>query len=412
MELKQHHTAHLTYCSNIHPGESWNDHFNQIKTYLPELKKRLSPDRPFGTGLRLSAKAAEELKKPEQLEAFKRWLSEENLYLFTMNGFPYGSFHGEKVKDNVYKPDWTTTDRLNYTLNLISILSDLLPAGTDGGISTSPVSYKYWFDDDESRQEVIKNALPNVAEAARRMRKVKEETGKTIHLDIEPEPDCILENVNETVRFFTDSLFPVGGRYLSDRYSYSADVAADLLCDHIRLCYDTCHFALEYEDPSVAIQSIKDAGVKIGKTQVSSALKVEWTNTESSAEEIKQKLKNFDEPVYLHQVIELRKDGSFYQYRDLPDALERMDSAAAKEWRIHFHVPVFVDTYGGLKSTQDHIREALPLLLDKTGCNHYEIETYTWDVLPEGLKADLADSIEREYRWTIDRIDELKQKEL
>lgn len=401
MKLKPYPDSHFTYCSNIHSGEEWGDHFKQLKLHLPKLKSRLSPNAPFGVGLRLSAKAALELKKGSTLEDFRNWLDSEDLYLFTINGFPYGSFHGERVKDNVYAPDWTSEDRLIYTLNLIEILARLLPDGIDGGISTSPVSYKYWDKVKSGTSEIFEKATQQFAMAAHEMNRVLEETGKEIHLDIEPEPDCLLENGTETIQYFTDWLSPVGADYLHKQFGHDQAKAEDILKKHICVCYDTCHFALEYENAEKAIQSFKDAGIRIGKTQISSALKVDWTRPGISPENVLSRLKIFDEPVYLHQVIELKKDGSYHQYRDLPEALKQFDEANAKEWRIHFHVPLFLDEFGELSSTRDHIKQALPHLLKNSGCTHYEIETYTWEVLPDRFKSDLTDSIEREYRWML-----------
>ena len=399
MKLPTHPDAHFTYCSNIHTGEEWADHFEQIKVHLPELKLRLSPDAPFGVGLRLSAKAASQLKQKKELGDFRNWLESEDLYLFTINGFPYCSFHGERVKDNVYAPDWTTPDRLAYTTDLIEILEALLPEGMDGGISTSPVSYKYWEKAASGYDDMFTIATVNFARAAHRMHQVHQKTGKEIHLDIEPEPDCLLENGAETRQFFSDWLFPKGADFLHSEFGYSKADAERILKRHIAVCYDTCHFALEYENAEEAIQAFLDEGIRIGKTQVSSALKVDWTRPDITAEHVLSRLKTFDEPVYLHQVIELTKDGSYRQYRDLPQALEQFDVATAKEWRIHFHVPLFLDQFGELTSTRDHIQKALPILLEISGCTHYEIETYTWDVLPDRFKTGLCDSIEREYRW-------------
>jgi hypothetical protein len=236
------------------------------------------------------------------------------------------------------------------------------------------------------------------------MKQVEEETGKVIHLDIEPEPDCLLETGAETIRFFTDHLIPKGSEFLKKEFNVEIHRAEELLKNHIRVCYDTCHFALEYEDAAMAIDAFQREDIRIGKTQISSALKVDWTKPGISVENVLSRLKTFDEPVYLHQVIEKRKDESFHQYRDLPDALSQFDASHASEWRIHFHVPLFLDEFGELTSTRDHIHAALPKLLNETGCTHFEIETYTWDVLPERYKTGITDSIEREYRWVFDQL--------
>jgi hypothetical protein len=58
-----------------------------------------------------------------------------------------------------------------------------------------------------------------------------------------------------------------------------------------------------------------------------------------------------------------------------------------------------VEGYGVLQSTQDDIRDVLNLQTGRQFTNQLEVETYTWDVLPAELKADIVDSIEREMKW-------------
>jgi len=407
MNIEKYPGCHLTYCSNIHPGEKWDDHFRHLKKHLPELKNRLSPDQPFGVGLRLSAKAASALLDPDTLESFRKWLKGKDMYVFTINGFPYGSFHGESVKDKVYAPDWSSRERLEYTLNLANILSDLLPAGIEGGISTSPISYKFWKKNASGYDGIFKTSAIYLAQTAHEMSLIEELKNKEIHLDIEPEPDCLLENSLETAGYFNNHLIPAGSHYLGKTFGYSQDDAVHILKKYIRVCYDTCHFALGYEEPKDVIDRFADSGIRIGKTQVSAALKVPLDTSGKSRQDIASTLQSFDEPVYLHQVIERRSDNTFQQYRDLSQALSNIDDPNAREWRIHFHVPVFADHFDNMQSTRDHIEDGLKPLMENTGCKHFEIETYTWEVLPGHLKADITDSIEREYRWTLGLIDSL-----
>ena len=103
----------ITYCTNIHPGENWPDHFEQIRQNFPAIKASLSPHEPMGIGLRLSNKASIDLSDPYELDLFKVWLHENNAYVFTMNGFPYGGFHDTIVKDQVHAPDWLTDHRVD-----------------------------------------------------------------------------------------------------------------------------------------------------------------------------------------------------------------------------------------------------------------------------------------------------------
>lgn len=397
MQLKHYHNIHLSYCSNVHPGSTWEEIWSQLRSHVPELKKRLSPDAPFGIGLRLSAHAAYELQKNETLEEFRMWLNREDLYVFTINGFVYGSFHGERVKDEVYKPDWGLDDRLIFTRSMIQILAELVQEGGEGSISTSPISYKYWKLTEEDFRQIAEKSAKQMAILAFEMATVYAKKKKLIHIDIEPEPDCYLETIDETVDFFTGTLFPVGIKFLVEIHSLSESDAMKILKRHIRICFDTCHVALEYEDPEVSIRKLQNAGIQIGKVQISSALKVDLL---VDRRPVSEQLRQFVEPVYLHQVLARHKDGKIKQYRDLDVALDHINDPDAVEWRVHFHVPVFLKQYGLLNSTQDDTLKSLNTCL-KTGCNHFEIETYTWEVLPDDLKIDITDSIERELRWAL-----------
>lgn len=404
MQLPNNPNLHLTYCTNIHPGESWEEVFDQLKTHVPELKRRIAPGQPFGIGLRLSAQAATQLQKADHLPVFKRWLDEKGLYVFTMNGFPYGSFHRQRVKDQVYAPDWRKEERVGYTIQLAHLLAELVPEGLDGGISTSPLSYKLWLSEPSLEEEVFHASAINLARVAAEMAGIREEKGKELHLDIEPEPDCLLENTEETIAFFNDWLFPVGGEFLAGEHGIDQAEAENILRTHIRVCYDTCHFAVEYEDPKKAIQQFRDAGILIGKVQISAALKVQLNKEIEKRIPVASKLQAFEESTYLHQVIERRDDGSLHHYSDLDEALPNMNNKKAKEWRIHYHVPIFVDTFNSLHSTQDDIVRSLEPFGNDSNCRHFEIETYTWEVLPEELKTDAVKSIEREYRWVLEHM--------
>lgn len=390
---------HLTYCTNVHPGESWRDVFANLEKYIPELKARLAPDKPFGIGLRLSAQAASELLKSHYLAQFQTWLQQNNSYVFTLNGFPYGGFHHQVVKDKVYAPDWRSRDRLNYTLQLTQILAALLPEGIDGGISTLPLSYKLWFTQD-CTDDVFKSATRNVAAIAAEMIRIRETTGKLLHLDLEPEPDGLIENTTEVIDFFHSWLLPIGGSYLAETLEISQTVAEDLLREHIRVCYDTCHFAVEYEDPKTVFIRLQSAGISIGKIQISAAIRVTLPENITQRQAIADKLSSFAESTYLHQVITRSHDGTLQHYSDLSTALPHLEQSTAQEWRTHFHVPIFIHDYQTLQSTQDDIVEVLNLL-EKHPCHHLEIETYTWDVLPPAMKLDLLASIQREYEWVL-----------
>lgn len=390
---------HLTYCTNIHPGEDWASVFHNLQTYIPQLKQRLSPDASFGIGLRLSNAASEALLTGDHLQQLQVWLATEDCYVFTLNGFPYGGFHHQVVKDQVYAPDWSQGDRLSYTQRLVAILATLLPAGMDGGISTVPLSYKPWSTSKDP--SIFEASSHNLAQIAAEMAEVAARTGQHLHLDLEPEPDALLENADEVVAFFQTWLLTVGRSYLQQQYGIGAETAEAWLRQHICVCYDTCHFAVEYEDPAAALAKLKKAGIAIGKFQLSAAIRVPIPTHQSQRIRLQHFLEEFAESTYLHQVIEQQASGALRHYPDLGEALPMLATSDATEWRTHFHVPIFIDQYPPLASTQVHISDILQQLSQAPGCTHLEIETYTWEVLPTDMKVDIITSIQREYEWVL-----------
>ncbi|MEH2404117.1 metabolite traffic protein EboE [Nostoc sp.] len=402
MKITKHSNFHLTYCSNIHPGESWLEVFANLEKYVPNLKSRLSPTEPFGIGLRLADVAAKQLLESNNLAQFQAWLTQEDLYVFTLNGFPYGGFHRQVVKDQVYAPDWSIQERVNYTLNLTQILAALLPEGLNGGISTLPLSYKPWWGEDQATFEtVMKKSCLNIASVVAEMIRICQKTGKILHIDLEPEPDGLIENTSEIIDFYQNWLLPIGGNYLSERLNIEQSLAETKLLEHVRVCYDTCHFSVEYEQPQSVFARLQSAGIKIGKIQISAAIKVKIPAEVEKRSLIVERLRTFAESTYLHQVIERRSDGTLAHYPDLITALPNLEKSLAEEWRTHFHVPIFIHDYQILQSTQDDIATVLHLLKTNNACQHLEIETYTWDVLPSEMKIDLLTSIQREYEWVL-----------
>jgi len=391
--------GHLTYCTNIHAGENWPDHFAALKQHFPAIKKSLSPDAAMGIGLRLSNIASIQLSAEEELPAFKEWLKENDAYVFTMNGFPYGGFHNTVVKDQVHTPDWTTTERLEYTQRLFIILAELLPADLDGGVSTSPLSYRYWFTTADALAEARKTGTNHILTIAENLADLHKTTGKILHLDIEPEPDGMLETGTEFLDWYKNDLLDAGVKRFAAKYAVSAEEAEKMIKQHIRLCYDVCHFAIGYEEHAATIQGLAEAGILVGKIQISAALKASMPSDISERIKIKDAFAKFNEPVYLHQVIAKEHNGGFVRYRDLPEALNDAENTSVKEWRAHFHVPVFEKSFGLLESTQDDITEVLAIHKNNPFTAHLEVETYTWEVLSEVLKLPIQESISRELHW-------------
>lgn len=388
--------GHLTYCSNIHTGEDWHHHFAVLQENIPSIKAKVSPDAPMGIGLRLANLASIDLFDPRNLQSLQSWLTENDCYVFTMNGFPYGGFHDVVVKDQVHAPDWTSDERVAYTIRMFHLLSKLLPTDlTEGGISTSPLSYRFWWKDESALTQAIQIATKNMLTVVDELLLIAENTGKILHLDIEPEPDGILENSVEFIDWYQNTLIPMAIEHFTQK-SISAEKAIEIIHTHIQLCYDICHFGVSYEEPQPAIDKFNELGIKVGKIQISSAIKVDFTS--DAAAKI-QAIAQYDEPTYLHQVVALRTDGKFDKFPDLKQAIDGFEDGKYTQWRVHFHVPLFLENYGLLSSTQSEIIKTLAIQKTKPFTNHLEIETYTWGVLPSEVQVPLNESIIREIAW-------------
>jgi hypothetical protein len=410
MRLARHDDVHLGYCTNIHAASGWQDVRRHIEACAPELARRLTEgglkSGALGLGLRLSDQEAKELLEGERLLRFRAFLERRGLYVFTMNGFVHGAFHGRAVKANVHSPDWQSRERVDYTLRLARILAFLLPEGVDGGISTNPITYRPWVERDgcDVEADALGAATLHLVEVIGELVEMRRETGCLIHLDIEPEPDGLIENADELVRFFEAFIFDRGSNLLADRLGVDAASAREHLRDHLQVCLDACHMAVLFEEPERVVSKLKRAGIRIGKLQICSAIEVELGREDAEREKTARRLQAFVEPTYLHQVVQQNADGSLARYHDLDGALEHIRDPSARRWRVHFHVPVFCEGFGELGSTQKSLMRTLACFAERPFTKHLEIETYTWEILPPELRVNLVDSIEREFKWVLDGI--------
>ena len=380
--MKLNHGLHLAYCTNIHRGEDWPQTFDSLQKYTLAVRAQVCPDKPYAIGLRLSEQAARELSDRATLTAFQHWLHDHHCYVFTINGFPFGRFHGARVKEQVYVPDWTSAERLAYTNRLFDLLAQLVPKGIEGSVSTLPGSFKEFIKDTGQLKAIRTNLWHCVEHIAR----LSHETGRKLHLGLEPEPLGLFETSTETVQFFE---------------RFRAEHHHDLrINEHLGVNYDTCHLAVEFEEPIDAIQRLHEHQIKISKLHLSSALKVQPT------EETRQALAAFADDIYLHQVIARDGNGHLTRYKDLDVALNPpagQHHPPADEWRIHFHIPLHCPATELFGNTTDHLLEVLDLLqVNPHLCTHLEMETYTWEVLPPEMKnRSVVDQLVGEYEWTL-----------
>ena len=386
--MKISNQAHLAYCTNVHRGNSWAETFDSLEKYVMQVRKKVSPDQRFAIGLRLGAEAAKELSDQAEITQFRRWLYQNDAYVFTINGFPYGNFHGSRVKEQVYRPDWTALQRLDYTLLLFSIMEQLLEPGEEGSVSTLPGSFKEFLPNQEIPQVMIKN----LDTCALKIEEIAGPKKLDLHLGMEPEPLGMFETTPETVAFFS---------HLFEQASNQ-----EIMRKRIGVNYDCCHLAVEFEDAHEGLDSLVSNGIRLSKLHLSSAL------TAKPTEQNIHRLKDFIEPVYLHQVA-LGKDGKCVgRIKDLDLALETQKAGnltEADEWRIHFHVPLHASPGGDLGDTRIHVIDTLFWLSkNPEACRHLEMETYTWEVMPKELQAGtVVEQVAREYKWTLEQISKI-----
>lgn len=377
-------TLPLSYCTNVHPGLTFDDVVLSIREHTVAARQKLG--FRIAAGLWLASPVVNELiAAPEKICQLREVLNEGDLVCYTLNTFPFGNFHSERVKENVYLPDWTSSERLEYTKASARILSELMPVGVEGSLSTVPLGFKGFSHEADFEQRCIDQLL-TLAES---LDQLHDETGQILRLAVEPEPCCILETVGETVLFF-DRLFATA----------ESRGQLDIARRHLGVCYDVCHQAVEFEEIASSIQRLSDAGIRINKMHLTTALHVdEPGQNQQGCDE----LSRFVEPRYLHQTFARSADGTVVFQEDLTEALCHSPEGAfrdASAWRVHFHVPVDAEQLGVLKTTRDELKQGIRAVAELDYAPHLEVETYTWGVLPGEKPATLADGIARELSAT------------
>jgi len=385
--------GHLSYSTLVHPADDWEQIWTSLNTYLPKVKERFARNERFGVSLRLSAKSAETLAKNRvEREKLKKFLGDNNMYLYTVNAFPYGAFKGTVVKEQVYEPDWRSEERTQYTINVADVLADVAPREVLPSIQTAPLGFKPRV----TGADVVASYTDHVLRVAAHLVALEARTGVTVTLGLEPEPYCFLETTDETVEYFTKHLYTgASAEKLAKLAGLPIAEAIAALRRHVGIVYDICHLAVEYEDITQSLQKLVDAGVPIVKLQEAAALHIPQV-TQAAVDT----LKRYSKTIYLTQTIE-KRDGKFTKYLNLEDAFAAWDkSPGPREWRTHIHVPVFLEDLGQFRTTRFAIEDALKFHKRKPLSRQLEIETYTWDMLPDNLKTgDIVEYVCRELEW-------------
>lgn len=378
--------AELTYCTNVHPGESLQQVGDVISGPLAAVRQNRGL-ADMGGGLWLSNATAGELASEDDLDAFAAQLGSNGIKLFTLNGFPIQGFHARSVKQAVYRPDWSEPGRLRYTSRLARILATLLASDqAEGTISSVPLGFAP--DWERARHGLALDAL---GQCLLELDEIHGQSGRRIRLCLEMEPGCALESTDELIPFFTTEL----PQHLHDR-----NLDPELIGQYLGICFDVCHQAVMFEDCYDSLRRIHDAGIAVGKIQISSALELRAPQDAGA----RASLAGFIEDKYLHQSRCIDDDGRLLKVMDLDRAFAEFPATSA--WRTHFHVPIQAETLisDGLGTTQREICRTLDYLRDTPGLHpHLEVETYTWTALPEQIRpkddAMIIDGLTAELRW-------------
>lgn len=383
----------LTYSTLVHPGDTWEEMRTSLREFVPAVKARVSPHRSFGVSLRLSAASAHALVDDDaELEATCAFLDENDLYVFTVNAFPYGPFKGRRVKEQVYEPDWSTTDRASYTCAVADVLTRITSEHVEPTIQTAPLAFR----PNVSGADYVGAMTGHLLDVVAHLVDVERRTGRRVKLALEPEPACFLETTAETVDYFEQTVYSPGiVRALAAKAGIAVSEAIGALRRHLGVVFDICHQAVGFEDIPSSLALLEGAGIPVFKLQEAAAL---WMP--DVTDDTVQALSTFTDTIYLSQTTQL-KDDVLTEFLNLEDAIAAREAdPGPREWRTHFHVPVFLDDLGPFRTTRFAIEQALAVHARSPQSNHLEIETYTWDVLPEHLKTgDVVDYVSRELEW-------------
>ncbi|MCS7480984.1 metabolite traffic protein EboE [Umezawaea endophytica] len=360
--------VHVAYCSNVHAAENLAGVLDQLSRFGEPVRERLGVDR-LGLGLWFARPVASELiADPRAVAKLRAELDLRGLEVVTLNGFPYRGFHAPGAKHAVYHPDWADPRRTGYTLDVARLLTALMPDdAVRGSVSTLPLGWRDpWTP---SRSIRAARQLDLLADGLSRL-------DRPVRVGFEPEPGCVVENTGQAVTHFRDT-------------------------DTTRLgvCLDTCHLAVAFEDPARALDALTAAGLPVVKVQASAALHVRNPRDPAT----RYALSTLVERRSLHQT----REGAPYGVDDLDAALWG-GLPGHRPWRVHLHVPLHADPRPPLSTTRDVLRATLRELFGgaRAWTDHVEVETYTWQVLPDRPvgEAGLVKGLAAELGWVRDEL--------
>ncbi len=367
----------VTYCMNVHPGEDLASVRNAIEAVSIPVFRALERHTPAVLGLRLGARAAAELREPKCIQRFADFLQRHHLSVIGINGFPHGDFHAHAVKRAAYEPDWKNFQRLAYTRDLFYALTHLPIAdfreGHAASVTTVPLAYNHG--------QSVDDYLEMICDVALFLRKLEGFTGIHMRLALEPEPDCLLEATQDTIDFF--------------ERLWSHPMWNPLCKDNIGLCFDTCHYAVNFEDPLKALKRLVEYSIPIARIQLSAAV-------ETSPQAQVNELLPFLDASYMHQTRIQTPEGQIHYHADFtPDILQHITGNVA---RIHYHVPLTWEGTGTLHSTRETLTPAFWRYV-RAGGWPIEVETYAYFVSPDFLRAHtLSEALLKDIKWCLDQL--------
>jgi len=325
--------GHLTYSTLVHPGDTWEEMRDSLHTYVPRVKERFSPDAPMGVSLRISnASSLALIDDLDECARVRDFLDAGDLYVFTVNAFPYGPFKGEMVKEQVYEPDWSTPERTEYTIRVAEILTRITPPGVEPTIQTAPLAFRPKVTDAAYVDRFTDNVLRVVAA----LLDLESRTGRRVKLALEPEPYCFLETIPETVEYFHQHIYTAhAARRVAELSGQPIAEAIQAVRRYLGVVFDICHQSVEFEDIADDLELLVAAGIPIYKLQEASALNVPLVT-----DAIVDDLRRYADTIYLSQTTELR-DGVLTRFLNLEDAIAAYEAdPGPRSWRTHFHVPI------------------------------------------------------------------------
>lgn len=389
----------LGYSLNLFPSETIDDVKAAVEGPMREVALRLGAREgaPLPVEARLGMPAIETLEDPAACTELRDCFSAAGLDVFTMNGFPISGFHEARVKEDVFRPSWLEPERLAATIRLGEITARLVGDASRASVSTLTGSFKEWGDDDEIRDAIA----VRLARAALAYHRSSEETGTRLVLCVEPEPLNTFENRAETIELF-ERLDRAGAEDLVRSEGLGIETARSIIREHLGVNFDTCHFSIQFEDVAETLDAFAREGIAVSKIHLSNALVLDEPGSNAAGLAF---LKTLDEPRYLHQVVAVDREGVIrWRDRDVSDFVRRpaAELEAMREARVHFHLPLFLESGDGFRTTHADTAKAYRFARARGSVQDFAIETYTFGILIERERIEttnLVDGICREFEW-------------